>query len=202
MLLDQKKTKRRVRIVSIICAGALVVGLPAVLIPTLFGTGDTTAQDQLNQAVKAAEAKVNASPKDVAALVDLATQYRAAKRTQDATTTMQRAVAIGAKNSGELTILVSGLSDNPAGQLQVLATYTKSHPKDADAFFTYGTTAERAGQILAARLAFQRAAQVAPKGSPIAQSAQQALERLKNTPLPSTPSATVTSTVPATPATP
>lgn len=202
MLLDQKKTKRMVKIVSIICAVGFVGVLPVVLGLVVFGGGPSTAQDAAKQAIKDAEAKVSAAPGDVTALVDLATQYRAANRTQDAAVTLQRAVTAGAKNSAELTTLVTGLSDSPALQLQVLQTYTKSHPKDGEAFFTYGSTAERAGQILAARLAFQRAVQVAPKGSALAQSAQQALNRVKRTPIPVTPSATVTSTAPATPATP
>lgn len=202
MLLDQKKTKRRVRIISIVCAIAIIGALPVIGGVLIFGGGSSGPNDALNQAVKDAEAKAQASPQDVTALVDLAIQYRAAERTQDAAATMQKAVALGAKNSEELSTLITGLSDNPALQLQVLQAYTKTHPKDGDAFFTYGSTAERVGQIVTARLAYQRALKLAAPGSLLAQNAKQALARAKATPVPTAPQATVTQTTPATPATP
>lgn len=188
-----------VKIVAIICAVAFVGVLPVVLGLVVFGGGASNPNEQL---VSEAEARVEAAPNDLAALVDLAAQYRAADRAQDASLTLQKAIAVGASTNGELQILVGGLSGSPGQQLQVLQVYTKKYPKDADAFFTYGQTAESAGQLLTARLAYQRAAQVAAKGSTLRQNAQAALERLKNTPVPETPATPATPTAPATPATP
>lgn len=199
MLLDQKKTKRMVRIVSIICAVGFVGVLPVVLGLVVFGGGSSNGTGQL---VKDAENRVKAAPDDVTALVDLAAQYRAAGRTQDAAVQLQKAIGVGAKTSSDLQALVSGLADNPAEQLQVLQTYTKAHPKDADAFFTYGSTAEGAGQILTARLAYQKAFQAAGKDSTLRQNARLALDRLKNAPVPTAPSLPTTPAAPATPATP
>jgi Flp pilus assembly protein TadD len=196
VLLDQKRTKRMVKIVSIICAVAFVGVLPVVLGLVVFGGGSSHGNDQL---IEEAEARVEAAPTDIQALVDLAAQYRASGRDQDATTTIQRAIAVGPADGEDLQALVSGLSGNAGQQLQVLETYTKANPNDAEAFFTYGQTAEAAGQLLTARLAYQRAAQKAKAGTTLRSNAQAALERLRNTPVPTTPVAPAT---PATPATP
>jgi cytochrome c-type biogenesis protein CcmH/NrfG len=199
VLLDQKKTRRMVVIVSIICAVAFVGVLPVVLGLVVFGGG---AQDASGQLIDDAKQRVEENPTSVRALVDLAAQYRAAGEPQDATTTLQRALALGPKTREDLQALIGGLSEQPALQLQVLQTYTKSHPKDGEAFFTYGATAEQLQQVLVARLAYQRAAQVAPKGSTLSQNAQAALTRLRDAPVTPTPTVSTTPTAPATPATP
>ena len=85
----------------------------------------------------------------------------------------------------------------------MLQTYTKAHPTDADAFLTYGQSAETANQVLTARLAYQRAQQLAPKGSTLSQNAKTALDRLKSTPVAPTPTVpTPTATAPVTPGSP
>ena len=122
-------------------------------------------------------------------------------RSQTATA-LQQALALGPKTKDDLEALIGGFADLPAEQLLVLQTYTKTHPNDADAFFTYGSTAESVGQVLVARLAYQRAAQVAPKGSSLRDNAQSALARLKNAPVAPTPTVSTTPATPATPATP
>lgn len=189
-------------IVSIISAVAFVGVLPIVLGLVVFGDSSGGANDQIGQLVRDAEAKVQRSPNQVVPLVELAGQYRAAGRPQDELATLQKAIAAGPKDSDEVQTLVSGLSQQPALQLQVLSDYTKKNPKDPDAWFLYGATAERTGQIVASRLAYQNAVKYAPKDSTLRENAQAAFERLKNTPVPDTPAATPTTTGPATPATP
>jgi cytochrome c-type biogenesis protein CcmH/NrfG len=202
VLLDQKKTRRMVVIVSIISAVGFVGVLPVVLGLVVFGDSGGGANNQIEQLVRDAERKVQQSPNQVVPLVELAAQYRAADRPQDELATLQKAIAIGPKTGEELQSLVSGLAQQPALQIQVLTAYAKKNPKDADAWFLYGATAERTGQVVAARLAYQNAAKYAPKGSTLAENAQTAFERMKNTPLPQTPAQGGTTTTPATPATP
>jgi tetratricopeptide (TPR) repeat protein len=199
VLLDQKKTRRMVVIVSIICAVAFVGVLPVVLGLVVFGGG---SQDATGQLIDDAQKRVAQDPTSVLALVDLAAQYRAANKPQEAATTLQKALSLGAKTKDDLQALTGGLADAPLQQLQVLQDYTKSHPNDADAFFTYGATAEGLGQVLVARLAYQKAFQVAPKGSTLRENAQSALTRLKDAPIPTTPVVPTTPATPATPATP
>lgn len=201
MLLDERKTKRMVKIVSIICALGFVGVLPVVLGLVIFG--GSTSSDGTGQLINEAEAKVEANPNDLTAIVDLATLYRGAGRTQDAAVQFQKAIGIGPKTNDELQTLITGLSDNPGQKLAVLQTYTKAHPKDADAFFTYATTAEQVGELLTARLAYQRVVQIGPKGATLAKQAQAALDRLKDAPVPTQPPLpSPTQTGPATPATP
>jgi cytochrome c-type biogenesis protein CcmH/NrfG len=199
VLLDQKKTRRMVVIVSIICAVAFVGVLPVVLGLVVFGGG---SQDATSQLIDDAKKRVEQDPTNVRALVDLAAQYRAAGKPQDATATLQKALALGPKTKDDLQALIGGFSEQPALQIQVLQTYTKTHPKDGEAFFTYGATAEQLQQVLVARLAYQRAVQVAPKGSSVRENAQAALTRLKDAPVTPTPTVSTAPSVPATPATP
>ena len=188
-------------IVSIICAAGFVGVLPIVLGLVVFGGGGSGSQTQ--QVLKDAENRVKATPDSIDALVSLAALYRGANRTQDEAVTLQKAMGVGVKNNDELQLLLGGLAQQVGQRLQVLQTYTKAHPKDADAFLTYGQTAETVGQTTTARLAYQRAQQLAPKGSTLRQNATTALDRLKATPAAPTPVApTPTATGPVTPGSP
>lgn len=186
-------------IVSIICAVAFVGVLPVVLGLVVFGGG---SQDASSQLIDDAKQRVEENPTSVRALVDLAAQYRAAGEPQDASTTLQKALALGPKTNDDLQALIAGFSEQPAVQLQVLRAYTTAHPKDGEAFFTYGATAEQLQQAVVARLAYQRAVQVAPKGSTLRENAQAALTRLRAAPVAPTPTVSTTPSSPATPATP
>jgi Flp pilus assembly protein TadD len=187
-------------IVSIICAVAFVGVLPVVLGLVVFGGG---SDSQTQQILEDAESRVKTAPNSIEALVTLAALYRGAGRQQDEAVTLQKAVAVGAKDNQELQILLGGLAQQVGPRLQVLQAYTKSHPKDADAFLTYGQTAETANQTLVARLSYQRALQLAPKGSTLRQNAQTGLDRLRNTPAAPTPTVPApTQTGPATPSAP
>ena len=188
-------------IVSIICAAGFVGVLPIVLGLVVFGGGGTGSQTQ--KVLKDAENRVIATPNNIDALVSLAVLYRSANRAQDEAVTLQKAIGVGARNNGELQVLLGGLAQQVGQRLQVLQTYTKAYPKDADAFLTYGQTAETANQALTARLAYQRALQLAPKRSALSQNAKIALDRLKATPAAPTPRVPApTATAPVTPGSP
>ena len=186
-------------IVSIVCAVAFVGVLPVVLGLVVFGGG---SQDATSQLIDNAKKRVEQDPTSVSALVDLAVQYRAAGKPQDANATLQKALALGPKTRDDLQALNGAFSEQPALKLQVLQTYTRAHPKDAEAFFDYGAAAEQVQQVIVARLAYQRAVELAPKGSSLRGNAQSALTRLKDTPVAPTPTVSTTPSAPATPATP
>ena len=188
-------------IVSIICAVGFVGVLPIVLGLVVFGGSGSS--DAVTQLIDDAKRRVDANPNDIGALVDLAAQYRAANKPEDSAATLQKAIALGPKTSEELQNLIGGLGDQPGLQLQVLQDYTKKNPKDANALFLYASTSETVGQVVAARLAYQRAFENAPKGSQLKTDAKTALDRLKETPSAPTPTQPPpTPTAPATPATP
>ena len=173
--MDQQRTKRMVKIISIICAVAFVGVLPVVLGLILFGDHDTTGQGQI---VKEAEAKVNADPANVQALVDLARQYRAANRSADAETTLQRAIDAPPKTVADLEAVVYALADTPQKQFVVLKRFTGSHPANAAGWMLYGQIAEQQTQALQARLAYGRALATAGADKSIRADARSALERI------------------------
>lgn len=195
MLLDQQRTKRMVKIVSIICALGFVGVLPVVLGLLLFG-GNDSGQNRL---IKDAEAQVAKNPADVTALVDLATRYKSDGRNADAEATLDKAVAAGARNYTELAPLVSALADTPTKQLAAIEKFTTTHPKDADGWLIYGQVAEQNNQTVKARLAYGRALQNAAPGTPVATNAQTAIQRLSTQTTPTGVTATTPGDVATTP---
>jgi cytochrome c-type biogenesis protein CcmH len=195
MLLDQRRTKRMVKIVSIISALAFA-GVIFVVLGVIFaGGGGGGGGDPQKAAVSQAEAATRSNPQDLQAWVDLGRNYEAVGRTTDAQTAYERAISIGPKNADELNSLVAALSANPTRQLSVLGGYVKTHPRDIDAYSTYGSVAEQAKNTFVARLAYQQVLRLAPKDSTARAAAVAGLARLKS-------AGKGTTTTPATPATP
>lgn len=195
MLLDQKRTKRMVKIISIICAVAFVGVLPVVLGVILFSDNDPSGQQQL---IKDAESAVSANPSDIQALVDLASRYRSAGRADDANATINRAIAVPPKTADDVSAVVYALADTPPKQLSVLKTFTTSHPKNAEAWLLYGQIAEQQTQALTARLAYGRALATAGTNATIRRDAQEALQRVATMQTESTPTVTSPGVVTAT----
>src|SRR6185295_4741798 len=112
MLLDQRRTKRMVKIVSIISALAFA-GVIFVVLGVIFaGGGGGGGGDPQKAAVSQAEAATRSNPQDLQAWVDLGRNYEAVGRTTDAQTAYERAISIGPKNADELNSLVAALSAN------------------------------------------------------------------------------------------
>lgn len=194
-----------VKIVSIISALAFA-GVIFVVLGVIFagGGGGGGAGDPQKAAISQAEQATRATPNNMQAWVDLGRDYAAVGRTTDAQTAYERAIAIGPKNADDLNSLVAALSANPTRQLSVLGSYVKTHPRDVDAYSTYGSVAEAAKNTFVARLAYQQVLRLAPKDSTARAAAVAGLARLKSggtstTPAPSTPA---TPSSPATPARP
>ncbi len=190
--MDQQRTRKITRIVAIIMVVGLVGVLPIALGLIIFG--GNSPQDTAGQLIKDAEAKVAANPANITALVDLATQYQSNGRAKDASDTLDKAIAAGPKNIDDLRVLAGALGNDQRKQIAVLKAYTKKFPKDGEGWYAYGTTAAGAGETLTARLALQKALDLAKPGSQLAQNAKTALANVNTV--------DTTQIVPTTPTTP
>ena len=108
--------------------------------------------------------------------------------------TMNQTSVTGPKNVDELRTLVGAFGNESSKQISLLRDYTKKFPKDGDGWFTYGSTAAGIGETQTARLAYQRAIDLAKPGSELETNAKTALDNLANI--------ETNEIVPTTPATP
>jgi cytochrome c-type biogenesis protein CcmH/NrfG len=176
VLLDQQRTRKITRVVAIIMVIGLVGVLPIMLGVIIFGdSGQAASQSTL---IEDAEAKVAKNPKDIAALVTLAAQYKNAGRNKDAEDTLDKAAAINPSNITELRMLFGAYAADTAKQTKIITAFTKSHPKNADGWMLAGTTSAAAGDLLGARLAYQRVIALAGAKSTLGQSAQAGIDQL------------------------
>lgn len=188
MLLDQQRTRKITRIVAIVMVIGLVGVLPIALGMIIFG-GD--GQASTGTLIEDAEAKVRDNPRDIAALVALAAQYRADGRNGDAETTLDTAVAIGPADIDDLRTLVGAFGADSTQQSAIITKYVKKRPKDAQAWLLAGTIAANTGDVLGARLAYQRVLTLVDPDSATGATAQAGLDGLATTPtgaiVPTTP---------------
>lgn len=175
MLLDQQRTKRMVKIVSIICALAFVGVLPVVLGIIIFGDNDPTGQEQV---ISDAESRLKTNPNDIQAMVDLSIAYRNSNRIADADRAIQQAIDLPPKTVRDAETVAYALADTPQKQLNVMKTFTSSHPKNAEGWLILGRLAEQQSQALQARLAYGRALSTAGANKEFRQEAQEAIERV------------------------
>jgi len=158
----------------------MVVGLVGML-PIALGMiifGDSGQSTSPSTYIQDAEAKVAKNPKSIAALVTLAAQYKNAGRNKDAEDTLKRAADIGPKNITDLRLLFGGYASDTAKQTEIISAFTKSHPNNADGWMLAGTTSSAAGDVLGARLAYQRVIAIAGAGSTLGQSAKAGIDQL------------------------
>ena len=154
MLLDQKRTKRMVKIVSVIAALAFAGVIFVVLGVILAGGGSSS--DGTGDLLKQAQERVQTEPKNPAAWEDLASQYASQQRLAEAIPPAQRAVQLAPNDYSRLQTLVSLLSQtNDHNQaVVVLQRFTARNPKNADAFIDLGIQAEAAKRTALAKLAY------------------------------------------------
>jgi tetratricopeptide (TPR) repeat protein len=210
VLLDQKRTKRMVKIVSIVAAIAFAGVIFVVLGVIVFGGGGggNGAGDQL----KAAQQLVQQNPRSAAAWTDLAAQYQAQGQTAQAIDAAQHAVSLAPNNYSGVQSLVALLSNSNqhAQAVVVLQRYTAKNATNADAFLTLGLEAERASRKKLAQLAYGRFLELAPQdaNAPFVRDKLKTLggggtpTRATTTAAPTTTSTPATPRAPATPATP
>lgn len=207
MLLDEKKTKRNVKIVSVIAALAFAGGLIPIMIYVIFFGGGQ--EDGTGQILKEAIAKTQSEPKNPDGWDDLAAYYRdqANNRTGDlpkATDAAKKALALTPEASpdkiarNETLVQILQTAGNGKQALNVANAFTNKHPNNPEGFFLLGSVARDEGNVPLARLSFERYLKLAPNGD-LAEDVRAAVTNLNTQTTPATPA---TPDAPATPATP
>jgi predicted Zn-dependent protease len=165
MLLDQDKTRRRVKILAIVAALAFVGALVPVLAISIFSGGPATPLEQARDLVKE-------RPKDAAAWDRLTRELGNVRKTSaddvEVIKAARTALTLTPAKSEDLVIRTRALANaqRSAGQsdagLKTLSEYTKSHPKNAAGFRELGIYARDTGNNQLARLSFQQFLALAP----------------------------------------
>jgi predicted Zn-dependent protease len=206
MLLDQKKTKRMVRIVSVIAAlGFVGALLPFLVIVIVQGGGTSVAEQQRNE-IADAQTLTRETPKDPVAWADLADKLTLAQRASEAVAPARRAVALAPRQFRYVQILVDALTQSAQTEqaVQELQKFTRREPRNAEAFLRLGDLALGTGKYALARLSFQTVIGLEGEGTLLANQALQGLAQVEaaqnptTTPTETTPERTTT-TGPVTP---
>lgn len=197
MLLDQKRTKRWVKIVSIIAALAFAGVIFVVLGVILAGGGSTSGGN--GDLLKQAQARVKTEPRNPDAWEQLAAQYASQQELAQAVPPADRAVQLAPDDYSRLQTLVSLLSQtgDHARAVVVLQRFTQRNPQNADAFIDLGIQAEQAKRTALAKLAYGSFLRLMPNDTR-ASAVRQKLNELNGI----SPTATGAGTTPATPAAP
>ena len=180
MLLDQDKTRRRVKILAIVAAFAFVGALIPVLAITIFSGGPTTPLQQARDLVKS-------HPKDPVAWDRLSRELSSARKTSaddvEVVKAARTALKLTPAKSEELILRTRALANaqkatgaSDAG-LKTLSEFTKARPKDPAGFRELGIYARDAGNNQLARLSFQQFLTLAPN-DPEAEFVSQQLSQL------------------------
>lgn len=178
VLLDQQRTRKMTRIVAIIMVVGLVGVLPIALGMIIFS--DDGQQASATTLIQDAEARVAKNPRDVIALVALAAQYQSAGRNKESADTLAKAADIGPSNIDTLRTLVGAYGSDTGRQAEIIKAYLKTHQRDAQAWLLSGTVAANTGDVLGARLAYQRVLSLVKPDSATGQSAQAGLDSLQS----------------------
>ena len=175
MLLDEKRTKRIVRIIAILTSIAFA-GVGVVVIALVIFGGNTSASDQL---IKDAKSAVNAAPNDAEAWNRLASAYLAGDRPAEALEPAKKAVALAPREFSNTQTLVrtqQALNDQ-SGAITALQQFTRRVPDEPQAFLQLGQLAQQSGRIPLARLSYAAYLNLNPEGA-TADAVRDALEGL------------------------
>ncbi|HWH15488.1 MAG TPA: tetratricopeptide repeat protein [Miltoncostaeaceae bacterium] len=160
MLLDQKRTKRLVKVAAILTSVAFA-GVALVIIAVIVFGGTTSAT---GQQVSDARAQVEEQPDNAAAWDRLAAAYQADGQTEEALQAARRAVQLSPREYIRTSTLVRLYveSGRPDQAIAVLQQFTRRNPDDATAFLQLGRLAQEDGRIPLARLSYQAYLRLAP----------------------------------------
>lgn len=175
MLLDEKRTKRIVRIVAILTSVAFA-GVGAIVIALVIFGGTPSASEQL---VKDARSEVEARPNDAEAWNRLASAYLADGKNPEALEAAEKAVDLAPRDFGNTQVLVSVLDrlGDPDGQITALQDFTKLVPDEPQAFLQLGQLAQQQGRNPLARLSYAAYLNLNPEGA-TADAVREALDGL------------------------
>jgi predicted Zn-dependent protease len=156
VLLDQKRTKRIVQIVSVFAAIAFAGGGVLAIVFIFLGGGGSPSSGA-DQLVKDAKVLVDKNPRDADAWAQLAGAYDTDQQPGPAVEAATRAVKLEPNDFSRVQQLVglqqrAGLTEEPVAALQA---YTQRKPKDPDGFLLLGRFSSDAGKTVLARLAYE-----------------------------------------------
>jgi cytochrome c-type biogenesis protein CcmH/NrfG len=186
VLLDQKRTKRIVKITAVLTSLAFA-GVGIVIIAVIF-LGNTPSPTQ--QAVSDARTQVADAPRDSAAWDQLASALLEDARNEDGTfdqaklaeavTAGQRAVQLAPRQfSRTLTLVTLYTQSGQTGKaIETLQRYTARNPDDGEAFLQLAQLADNANRTDLARLSYQAYLRLNPQGA-TAQAVRDRLEALQ-----------------------
>lgn len=176
MLLDQKRTRRTIQIVSILTSVAFLGVIFIVLGLIFFGGSGGTAADQ---ALDDAKARIEREPRSDDAWAELASAYRGNEQIPEAIGAARKALSFAPRSFRRTQDLISLQLEqgDTAGAIDVLNDFTAKNPKSAEAFLQLGQLAEEAGRKPLAQLSYQTYLRLAPDDSNAAE-VQNRLDKL------------------------
>jgi predicted Zn-dependent protease len=184
VLLDEKRTKRIVRIIAILTSIAFA-GVGVVVIALVIFGGTASAGEQL---VKDAKSAVEARPNDAEAWNRLASAYLADDKPLEAVEPAKKAVALAPGEFSNTQVLVSVQLRNgdQSGAITALQNFTRRVPDEPQAFLQLGQLAQQAGRIPLARLSYAAYLNLNPEGA-TADAVREALKGLSSPAVTTTP---------------
>ena len=163
MLLDQKRTKRLVRITAVITAIAFAGVALVIIAVIILGGGSSPTAEQLGEA----RTRVEQEPENPAAWDQLAAAYQADGQTPEAIDAARRAVQLAPREFSRTITLVQLLvqADRRGDAIEVMQAFTQRNPEDAEGFFQLGRLAQEEGRVQLAILSYQTYLRLAPDGA-------------------------------------
>lgn len=179
MLLDRKRIDRWAKVMAV--GMALIFGLSFVFLGvgsglgglgdmwgSLFGGNKTANSGGTTDQIKTYEATLATNPKDITALLGIATQYEQLDAPAKAAPYLERATEVAPTRADiQLRLATLYLSDTVRdypSAARVLNKTTSLEPENADAFLRLGVAERGAGNTAAAILAWNRYLALAPDG--------------------------------------
>jgi cytochrome c-type biogenesis protein CcmH/NrfG len=161
VLLDQKRTRRMVQVVSVLTSLAFAGVIFVVLGLIFFGGGGTTLADEQ---LSTAKSLVQKQPKSADAWEQLASAYAGKSQFGEATAAATKASALDPGNFRRLQTLVSlqVRQKNTSAAIDTVQKYTAKHPDNAEAFVQLAQLAESGGKTALSRLSYQTFLRLAP----------------------------------------
>jgi tetratricopeptide (TPR) repeat protein len=208
MLLDQKKTKRMVKIVSIIAAIGFAGALLPILVLVIIQSDNVAQVDNSAEQIAAAR-QLTQSPagqRDPAAWRDLAQELIDGEKASEAIAPARRAITLAPKDFENYKVLVDALTAGAQTDqaLQELQKFTKANPRNSEALLSLGNLAFQSGRYPLATLSYQSVLTREGEGSLLADQALQGLAQVEAAQAPATTEETTstperTTTGPVTP---
>jgi tetratricopeptide (TPR) repeat protein len=194
MLLDQKKTKRMVKIVSIIAAIGFAGALLPILVLVIIQSDGTSQTTDTRQQIEDARALTRSNPRDATAWHDLAQELIDAGQATEAIAPARRAITLAPRDFENTRILIDALTEGAQTDqaLQELQKYTRRNPQNTEALLALGDLAANSGKYALAKLSYQAVLTREGAGSPLADQALQGIAQVDAAQAPTTTAATTT----------